>query len=94
MIPRGSCSKLANAPSSCRDSAPSTRYRSYLFDGLDAGGQARGCDLQLIGIDQAERDRSGETYLSSVLRRIADHPIDRIAFKAGVELNAGRVQRG
>jgi transposase len=52
--------------------------KNYLFAGSDAGGERAAAIYSLIG--SAELNGiDPEAYLSSVLRRIADHPINRIA---------------
>jgi transposase len=52
--------------------------KNYLFAGSDAGGERAAAIYSLLGSAKLNRI-DPETYLSSVLRRIADHPINRIA---------------
>jgi len=52
--------------------------KNYLFAGSDAGGERAAAIYSLLG--SAKLNGSDpEAYLTSVLRRIADHPINRIA---------------
>ena len=52
--------------------------KNYLFAGSDAGGERAAAIYSLLGSAKLNGiDPKG--YLSSVLRRIADHPINRIA---------------
>jgi len=52
--------------------------KNYLFAGSDAGGERAATIYSLLGSAKLN-GIDPETYLSSVLRRIADHPINRIA---------------
>ena len=52
--------------------------KNYLFAGSDAGGERAAAIYSLLGSAKLN-GIDPETYLSSVLRRIADHPINRIA---------------
>jgi transposase len=52
--------------------------KNYLFAGSDAGGERAAVIYSLLGSAKLN-DRDPEAYLTSVLRRIADHPINRIA---------------
>ncbi len=52
--------------------------KNYLFVGSDAGGERAAVIYSLLGSAKLN-GIDPETYLSSVLRRIADHPINRIA---------------
>jgi transposase len=52
--------------------------KNYLFVGSDAGGERAAAIYSLLGSAKLN-GIDPETYLSSVLRRIADHPINRIA---------------
>jgi len=52
--------------------------KNYLFAGSDAGGERAAAMYSLLGSAKLN-GIDPETYLSSVLRRIADHPINRIA---------------
>jgi transposase len=52
--------------------------KNYLFAGSDAGGERAAAIYSLLGSAKLN-GIDPEAYLSSVLRRIADHPINRIA---------------
>jgi transposase len=52
--------------------------KNYLFAGSDAGGERAAVIYSLLGSAKLN-GIDPEKYLSSVLRRIADHPINRIA---------------
>ena len=52
--------------------------KNYLFAGSDAGGERAAAIYSLLGSAKLN-GIDPEAYLSSVLRRIADHPIHRIA---------------
>jgi transposase len=52
--------------------------KNYLFAGSDAGGERAAAIYSLLGSAKLN-DIDPEAYLASVLRRIADHPINRIA---------------
>jgi transposase len=52
--------------------------KNYLFAGSDSGGERAAAIYSLLGSAKLN-GIDPETYLSSVLRRIADHPINRIA---------------
>jgi transposase len=52
--------------------------KNYLFAGSDSGGARAAAIYSLVGSAKLN-GIDPETYLSSVLRRIADHPINRIA---------------
>jgi transposase len=52
--------------------------KNYLFAGSDSGGERAAVIYSLLGSAKLN-GIDPETYLSSVLRRIADHPINRIA---------------
>jgi transposase len=52
--------------------------KNYLFAGSDAGGERAAVIYSLLGSAQLN-GRDPEAYLTSVLRCIADHPINRIA---------------
>jgi transposase len=52
--------------------------KNYLFAGSDAGGERAAAIYSLLGSAKLNAI-DPEAYLSSVLRRIADHPINRIA---------------
>jgi transposase len=52
--------------------------KNYLFAGSDAGGERAAAIYSLLGSAKLN-GIDPEKYLSSVLRRIADHPINRIA---------------
>jgi transposase len=52
--------------------------KNYLFAGSDAGGERAAAIYSLLGSAKMN-GIDPEAYLSSVLRRIADHPINRIA---------------
>jgi len=52
--------------------------KNYLFAGSDAGGERAAAIYSLLGSAKLN-GIAPEAYLSSVLRRIADHPINRIA---------------
>jgi transposase len=51
--------------------------KNYLFAGSDAGGERAAAIYSLLGSAKLN-GIDPESYLSSVLRRIADHPINRI----------------
>jgi hypothetical protein len=48
-----------------------------LFAGSDTGGERAAAIYSLIGTAKLN-DRDPETYLRTVLSRIADHPVNRI----------------
>jgi hypothetical protein len=52
--------------------------KNYLFAGSDAGGERAAVIYSLLGSAKLN-GIDPETYLTLVLRRIADHPINRIA---------------
>ena len=52
--------------------------KNYLFAGSDAGGERAAAIYSLLGSAKLN-GLDPEAYLSLVLRRIADHPINRIA---------------
>ena len=52
--------------------------KNYLFAGSDAGGERAAAIYSVLGSAKLN-GIDPEAYLSSVLRRIADHPINRIA---------------
>jgi transposase len=52
--------------------------KNYLFAGSDAGGERAAAIYSLLGSAKLN-SIDPEAYLTSVLRRIADHPINRIA---------------
>ena len=52
--------------------------KNYLFAGSDLGGQRAAVNYNLLGSAKLNGMDPG-IYLSLVLRRIADHPINRIA---------------
>jgi IS66 C-terminal element/KTSC domain len=52
--------------------------KNYLFAGSDTGGESAAVIYSLLGSAKLN-GRDPEAYLTSVLRRIADHPINRIA---------------
>ena len=52
--------------------------KNYLFAGSDAGGERAAAIYSLLGSAKLN-GIDPEAYLSSVLRSIADHPINRIA---------------
>lgn len=58
--------------------ADALRRGGYLFAGSDAGGERAAAVYSLLGSAKLN-GIDPESYLSSVLRRIADHPINRIA---------------
>jgi len=51
--------------------------KNYLFAGSDAGGERAAVIYSLLGSAKLN-GIDPEAYLTSVLRRIADHPINRI----------------
>ena len=51
--------------------------KNYLFAGSDAGGERAAVIYSLLGSAKLN-GLDPEAYLSSVLRRIAEHPINRI----------------
>jgi len=51
--------------------------KNYLFAGSDAGGERAAAIYSLLGSAKLN-GIDPEAYLASVLRRIADHPINRI----------------
>ncbi len=51
--------------------------KNYLFAGSDAGGERAAVIYSLLGSAKLS-GRDPEAYLTSVLRRIAEHPINRI----------------
>jgi transposase len=52
--------------------------KNYLFAGSDSGGERAAAIYSLLGSAKLN-GIDPEKYLCSVLRRIADHPINRIA---------------
>ena len=52
--------------------------KNYLFAGSDAGGERAAAIYSLLGSAKLN-GIDPEAYLTSVLRRISDHPINRIA---------------
>jgi hypothetical protein len=52
--------------------------KNYLFAGSDGGGERAAAIYSLLGSAKLN-GMDPEAYLSAVLRRIADHPINRIA---------------
>ena len=52
--------------------------KNYLFAGSDAGGERAAVIYSLLGSAKLN-GIAPETYLTAVLRRIADHPINRIS---------------
>jgi hypothetical protein len=58
--------------------AVALRRKNYLFAGLDAGGERAAAIYSLLGSAKLN-GIDPEVYLTCVLRRIADHPINRIA---------------
>ena len=51
--------------------------KNYLFAGSDTGGERAAAIYSLIGTAKLN-DCDPETYLRTVLSRIADHPVNRI----------------
>ena len=51
--------------------------KNYLFAGSDAGGERAAAIYSLLGSAKLN-GIDPEAYLTAVLRRIADHPINRI----------------
>lgn len=51
--------------------------KNYLFAGADSGGERAASIYSLIGSAKLN-GIDPEVYLTAVLRRIADHPINRI----------------
>jgi transposase len=51
--------------------------KNYLFAGSDSGGERAAVIYSLLGSAKLN-GIDPETYLTAVLRRIADHPINRI----------------
>ncbi len=51
--------------------------KNYLFAGSDSGGERAAAIYNLIGSAKLNRI-DPEAYLTAVLRRIADHPVNRI----------------
>ena len=51
--------------------------KNFLFSGSDAGGERAAALYSLIGSAKLN-DIDPEAYLSTVLTRIAEHPINRI----------------
>ncbi len=58
--------------------APVHKRKNYLFAGSDGGGERAAAIYSLLGSARLN-GIDPEAYLSTVLRRIADHPITRIA---------------
>ncbi len=54
------------------------RRKNYLFAGSDTGGERAAAIYSLLGSAKLN-GIDPEAYLSLVLRRIADHPINRVA---------------
>lgn len=52
--------------------------KNYLFAGSDAGGERAAAIYSLLGSAKLN-GVNPEAYLTQVLRRIADHPVNRIA---------------
>jgi len=52
--------------------------KNYLFAGSDAGGERAAVIYSLLGSAKLN-GIDPETYMTAVLRRIADHPINRIS---------------
>jgi len=52
--------------------------KNYLFAGSDAGGERAAAIYSLLGSAKLN-GIDPEAYMAAVLRRIADHPINRIA---------------
>ena len=52
--------------------------KNYLFAGSDAGGERAAVIYSLLGSAKLN-GIDPETYLTAVLHRIADHPINRIS---------------
>jgi hypothetical protein len=52
--------------------------KNYLFAGSDAGGERAAAIYSLLGSAKLN-GIDPEAYMTSVLQRIADHPIQRIA---------------
>jgi transposase len=52
--------------------------KNYLFAGSDSGGERAAAIYSLLGSAKLN-GIDPEAYLTAVLRRIADHPINRIA---------------
>jgi hypothetical protein len=52
--------------------------KNYLFAGSDAGGERAAAIYSLLGSAKLN-GMDPEAYLTAVLRRIADHPVNRIA---------------
>ena len=52
--------------------------KNYLIAGSDAGGERAAAIYSLLGSAKLN-GIDPETYLSAVLRRVADHPVNRVA---------------
>jgi transposase len=52
--------------------------KNYLFAGSDPGGERAAAIYSLVGSAKLN-DLDPEAFLSAVLARIADHPVNRIA---------------
>jgi len=66
------------APKQIKCAKNSLRYQNYLFASSDAGGERAAAIYSLI--DSAKLNcLDPEHYLRTVLARITDHPVNRIA---------------
>ena len=72
------CVEMANNAAERALRAVALGRKNYLFAGSDSGGERAAAIYSLLGSAKLN-GIDPEAYLSSVLRRIADHPINRIA---------------
>ena len=63
--------------------------KNYLFCGSDSGGERAAAIYSLIGTAKLN-GLDPEAYLRDVLKRIADHPVNRIAELLPSNLTADR----
>ena len=74
---RTAASKIDNNAAERALRAVALGRKNYLFAGSDSGGERAAAIYSLLGSAKLN-GIDPEAYLSTVLRRIADHPINRI----------------